>query len=70
MDLVLNDIRIEEDILTVVKALDQMADFNENDSEVIGTIDSEGMEKYQLNKIISGINRSIRLLKGVKDGSN
>lgn len=71
MDLVLNDIRIEEeDILAVVKALDQMADFNKNDSEVIGTIGSEGIEKYQLEKIISGINRSIHLLKGVKDGSN
>jgi len=71
MDLVLNDIRIEEEnILAVVKALDQMADFNENDSEVISTIASESIEKYQLKKIVTGINQSIHLLKGVKDGSN
>lgn len=71
MDLVLNDIRIEEEnIQRVVKALGQMADFNENDSQVPSLIESTAKKKYQLKNIISGINLSIHLLKGVKDGTN
>jgi hypothetical protein len=47
-----------------------LADFNENDSHVPSIIDSTAEEMYQLKKIISGINLSIHLLKGVKDGPN
>jgi hypothetical protein len=71
MDLVLNDLRVEEDkIQLILKALQQLADFNENDSHVPSIIDSTAEEMYQLKKIISGINLSIHLLKGVKDGPN
>jgi hypothetical protein len=71
MDLVLNDLRIEADkIQLILKTLHQLADFNENNSHVPTIIDSTAKETYQLKKIISGINLSIHLLKGVKDGSN
>jgi len=71
MDLVLSDLRIEDEhVKLIVKTLDQMADFNENDSKAPNPIDSTAKEKYQLKSIISGINLSIHLLKGVKDGSN
>ena len=67
MDLVLNDIKIEKNnILKVIKTLDQMADFNENNSAVIKPLVSQGIEELQLRKIITGINQSIHLLKGVK----
>lgn len=71
MDLVLNDIKIEDEyVLKVIKTLDQMADLNENNYKDTKGIEPLAMKNNQLLKIINGVNLSIRLLKGVKNGSN
>jgi hypothetical protein len=71
MDLVLNDLKIEDEaLLKIVEILDQMAVFNKRAEKAPMVIELSSIENNQLLKIITGINQSIHLLKGVKNGSN